>query len=554
MTISSRSTCLLMKASTAVASSSLSTLTSSSSTFYEELSEKEKREYSDSLELYNQLKNSNDPLIKEKVDSALDTLEAALRIYTPEQLYASFNGGKDAVVIFHLIRAAIAKYSSDNNIHYSPRFVYFGVEDEFDEVKDFIDETIDKYNINLEYYEEGIGEGLKKHISKIGPSSAFVLGTREGDPNSVGQEKFTPSSSWMPIFMRVNPIIDWNYECVWYFLRKFKLPYCTLYDDGYTSLGGKSSTKPNSALLKNGHNGSYNLEYWPAFMLADGSLERSGRENKKIETEVILDGNETSDVDKLRAKSVALLVVGNEILNGFVQDKNIAPAAKLLKQKGLNLERVSICKDDVDEISREIKELRKEYDCIITAGGVGPTHDDVTIKAIASSLNTPVEVNQEMVNFLQEFKQTTELDASTLDQAKLPINSKLKFPPGANSYPVLQCENIFVLPGVPHIFEKKMEQIVTFFIVPLDTMSKKLILMIDKAETAIATDITTLSQEFGNEIELGSYPHYDSSSACSNTYTVVTIEGQDAMKVDTAAEKLLSIIGQESILSVRLGV
>ena len=550
MTISSRSTCSLMKAS-----SSLSTLKSSSSTFYEKLGDKEKQEYSKSLDLYNLLKNCNDPLIKEKVNSALDTLEAALRIYTPKQLYSSFNGGKDAVVIFHLIRAAVAKYSSDNNIHYSPHFVYFGVEDEFDEVKEFIDETIDEYNINLEYYEDGINIGLKQHISKIGPLSAFVLGTREGDPNSGGQEKFTPSSSWMPIFMRVNPIIDWDYECVWYFLRKFKLPYCSLYDDGYTSLGGKHSTKPNSALLKKGNNGNSNSKYWPAFMLADGSLERLGRENKKKDIEATVDGDGSTDVvDKLHAKSVALVVVGNEILNGFVQDKNIAPAAKLLKQNGLNLGKVSICKDDVDEISREIKELRKDYDCIITAGGVGPTHDDVTIKAIASSLNTQVEVNQEMVTFLQKLKKTTELDAITLDEAKIPVNSKLMFPPGTNTYPVLQCDNIFVLPGVPHIFQKKMEQIVTHFIEPVKVVSKKLILMINQTETSIATILTTLSQEFENEIEIGSYPHYDFSNDCSNTYTVVTIESQDAVKVDTAADKLLSVIGPDSILSVRLGV
>ena len=99
-----------------------------------------------------------------------------------------------------------------------------------------------------------------------------------------------------------------------------------------------------------------------------------------------------------------------------------------------------------------------------------------------------------------------------------------------------------------------MEQIVTHFIEPVKVVSKKLILMINQTETSIATILTTLSQEFENEIEIGSYPHYDFSNDCSNTYTVVTIESQDAVKVDTAADKLLSVIGPDSILSVRLGV
>ena len=99
-----------------------------------------------------------------------------------------------------------------------------------------------------------------------------------------------------------------------------------------------------------------------------------------------------------------------------------------------------------------------------------------------------------------------------------------------------------------------MEQIVTYFIEPAQAVSKKLILMIEQTETSIATDLTVLSQEFESEIEIGSYPHYDSSSAGSNTYTIVTIESQDGKKVDTAADKLLSTIGPDSILSVRLGI
>ncbi|KAH8060508.1 hypothetical protein JL722_4611 [Aureococcus anophagefferens] len=104
---------------------------------------------------------------------------------------------------------------------------------------------------------------------------AFVLGTRRGDPNCGDQQAFEPSSDWMPPFMRVNPILDWTYGDVWAFLRAFDLPYCALYDGGYTSLGSAPPTSRNPALLGDG--GAYK----PAHLLEDWSLERAGRVSKK---------------------------------------------------------------------------------------------------------------------------------------------------------------------------------------------------------------------------------------------------------------------------------
>jgi len=76
-----------------------------------------------------------------------------------------------------------------------------------------------------------------------------VLGCRvlsdRGDPNAEGQEYFCPSSAGWPPFMRINPILDWSYVDVWGFLRHCQLPYCCLYDQGYTSLGGVHNTLPN---------------------------------------------------------------------------------------------------------------------------------------------------------------------------------------------------------------------------------------------------------------------------------------------------------------------
>ena len=79
-----------------------------------------------------------------------------------------------------------------------------------------------------------------------------MLGTRATDPNAKGQQDFAPSSDWMPPFMRVNPVIYWSYADVWEFLQRFELPICCLYERGYTSLGKRSDTQPNPALLRPG--------------------------------------------------------------------------------------------------------------------------------------------------------------------------------------------------------------------------------------------------------------------------------------------------------------
>ena len=194
------------------------------------------------------------------------------------QVYASFNGGKDACVILHLLRAARHAHAVKSSNRDKPKCIYFDASDDFGEVRTFVRDTCealaDELAVEPVAPDVGYVDGLKKLVSDAKPRAlAFVLGTRQGDPNCGDQKPFEPSSEWMPAFMRVNPILDWSYGDVWSFLRTFDLPYCSLYDEGYTSLGSVSSTKRNPALLSN-------EEYKPAFMLEDWSLERAGRVEK----------------------------------------------------------------------------------------------------------------------------------------------------------------------------------------------------------------------------------------------------------------------------------
>lgn len=237
--------------------------------------------------------------------SSIDVLKAAIRLYGPEGVVLSFNGGKDACVVLHLLRAVHGWYckaypSIDPDHEPRLRAIYFESNSDFSEVSQFVKETCERFSIEMRSFKCGYVEGLTRYITETAqnPSShlAFVLGTRTDDPNGGGQNPFEPSSSWLsegwspskgktadsnqdtdkprcPPFMRVNPILHWSYNDTWNFIRRFEIPYCCLYDQGYTSLGSNRDTRPNPALFRQ-DTGTYD----PAYSLVDGGKERDGRE------------------------------------------------------------------------------------------------------------------------------------------------------------------------------------------------------------------------------------------------------------------------------------
>jgi 3'-phosphoadenosine 5'-phosphosulfate sulfotransferase (PAPS reductase)/FAD synthetase len=194
-------------------------------------------QYKASLELYDNLMACDDAYVAPLIHDALNVLDHAYRLYGPESVICSYNGGKDAVVILHLVRAAHAHYHRRKNTGAStpirPRVVYFEHQDEFPQILTLLDESVTDYDLDMIAFEKDtkFGDGLQTLVDHNIPSGggtafplAFVLGTRSTDPNAGAQGQFAPSSHYMPPFMRVNPVLDWTYGHVWHFLRLYHLP------------------------------------------------------------------------------------------------------------------------------------------------------------------------------------------------------------------------------------------------------------------------------------------------------------------------------------------
>jgi FAD synthetase len=224
-------------------------------------------------ELWEQLSEAGKS--KPKIQRALDVASGACRLYGHgARVFASFNGGKDAVAVLHLLRAALAGYCVRHSLPLARvRCVYFEDAREFGEVTEFVNRTAETYDLDMVRFDCGFADGLTQLVERESGGLAFVLGTRRGDPNCGEQEHFCPASEWMPPFMRVNPVLHWDYGDVWDFLREFGLTWCVLYDQGYSSLGHRENTQRNPSLRRPGSPETYDA----AWTMTDFTLERAGR-------------------------------------------------------------------------------------------------------------------------------------------------------------------------------------------------------------------------------------------------------------------------------------
>ncbi|KAN0111740.1 hypothetical protein V8E52_008120 [Russula decolorans] len=198
------------------------------------------------------------------VKEALEVIDDALDEYGPDKVSLSFNGGKDCTILLHLYAAALAK----RTIHPSIPALYIPVPSPFTALEAFTFHAARVYDLSIftctspRFVEtsrrfgdvsingtENMREALELYRARFPTVEAILIGTRRTDPHGATLGFRVKTDPDWPPFVRVHPIINWGYADVWTFLRRLKIPYCSLYDEGYTSLGSTYNTFRNPALL-----------------------------------------------------------------------------------------------------------------------------------------------------------------------------------------------------------------------------------------------------------------------------------------------------------------
>jgi molybdenum cofactor synthesis domain-containing protein len=213
--------------------------------------------------------------------------------------------------------------------------------------------------------------------------------------------------------------------------------------------------------------------------------------------------------------TAALVVIGEEILTGKFADENGPFAIRRLRELGCDLRRLAVVPDDVAVIGDEVARSARACDFVLTTGGVGPTHDDVTFAGIAAAFGLALEVRPELLALVRRFG-LPENDASR-QLATLPVGAVLHGG-SADAVPVVQVRNVFVFPGVPKLFQRKLEHIAPLLSgVPVSSAR----LRVEGGEVGIAAALSSCAARWP-EVAIGSYPRYDAGE-----YVLVTFDSRD---------------------------
>ncbi|CAE7102398.1 unnamed protein product [Rhizoctonia solani] len=225
------------------------------------------------------------------------------------------------------------------------------------------------------------------------------------------------------------------------------------------------------------------------------------------------------DGNRETIKTAACLIIGDEILNGKTHDSNSNYFAKFCFERGVALKRIEVIPDDEDEIIEASRRMVRKYDFIVTSGGIGPTHDDITYAALGAAFAIPLALHQSTLERMYEMSKHR---PETLNQTKEQRTARERMallPEGPGAEALFVCEDLWVpvsrlkgklcvLPGVPSLFRKLLDGLVPYLALPGDSeRSYRKMVLTQLPESNIAPYLTTLQALVKPEhIQIGSYP------------------------------------------------
>src|SRR5204862_2518816 len=239
-------------------------------------------------------------------------------------------------------------------------------------------------------------------------------------------------------------------------------------------------------------------------------------------------------------KTAGIILIGDEILAGKIEDANAAYLCRELRELGVEVRRITVLPDEVSLIAEEVATFSKAFDLVFTAGGVGPTHDDVTIEGVARAMGVPVVRHPELVALLERYYRDKLTDAA-LRMAEIPEGAELITGNGLR-FPNVALRNVYVLPGVPEIFRQKFDGLRERF---RDQPIHLKNVFVRIGEGTLAEYLNRLLASFPL-LQLGSYPEFSNPE-----YQVkVTLESRDRGYLEQALTEFLTRLPDGAVVKV----
>ena len=209
---------------------------------------------------------------------------------------------------------------------------------------------------------------------------------------------------------------------------------------------------------------------------------------------------------KKKNVNAAILIIGNEILSGRTQDKNIAFISNWLNSNcGISVKEVRIIPDVEKIIIKNIRILSKIFNYVFTTGGIGPTHDDITAQSIAKAFKVKYGYHKEAYKILENYYGKTKFNDGRKKMAKMPLVSKLIYNP-SSAAPGFVTKNVFSLPGVPSILNSMIDNCKKYLTKGLKVHSKTVNLF--TVESNISKRLATIQKKHKKFVDIGSYPFF----------------------------------------------
>jgi len=238
-------------------------------------------------------------------------------------------------------------------------------------------------------------------------------------------------------------------------------------------------------------------------------------------------------------KTAGILIIGSEVLSGKVTDENSPFLVRELRALGVDVRRITVIADDPGVIAHEVRAFADQYDLVFTTGGVGPTHDDVTIPAIARAFGVGV-IRHPLLEEVLRRHYGAGVTAAQLRMAEIPEGGRL-VGEGGPSFPVIALQNVYIFPGIPEAVRKKFSRIREQFR-EQPFVLRRIFLRCDEGEIA---DILHEAVDRFPELAVGSYPVINNPD-----YSVLlTLESKDGDSVEQARDFLLARLPAQSIVT-----